>query len=89
MFCKTQKDKVVEGVGAGEPIGSVSKKVNCPAKIFLKDVIKFPEFKVSLQHVFPLYVSFLTLLESTFIFKLSIVSIAVLYSIYFMLLLLS
>lgn len=56
MFSKIQKDKVVEGVGAGESLGSVSKKVNCPAKIFLKDVIKFPEFKVSLQHVFFLFI---------------------------------
>lgn len=27
----------------------VSKKVDCPAKIFLKDVIKFPDFKVSMS----------------------------------------
>lgn len=32
-----------------EPNGHLSKKVNCPAKIFLKDVIKFPDFKVEMN----------------------------------------
>ncbi|KAK4304902.1 hypothetical protein Pmani_023169 [Petrolisthes manimaculis] len=41
-----ERSNVAEVGGAGEPLGPVSKKVNCPAKIFLKDVIKFPEFKV-------------------------------------------
>ncbi|XP_042212411.1 uncharacterized protein LOC121859559 isoform X1 [Homarus americanus] len=31
------------------PQGHVSKKVDCPAKIFLKDVIKFPDFKVQVD----------------------------------------
>nr|XP_045597436.1 uncharacterized protein LOC123757639 isoform X2 [Procambarus clarkii] len=32
-----------------ESCGHVSKKVDCPAKIFLKDVIKFPDFKVQIN----------------------------------------